>query len=133
MTGRTRQTLHERIRYGIAWLDAYGPKNWRNRITRAITKKRLDLKNPKHCILGEVYGDYFVGLRQLNLDGLDAGGPTAFNVLGSSNKSHDELTREYDELTREWARCYREGQAQANKSRSTSLQGVRRSPRKRAN
>ena len=116
-------TLQERIRYGIALLDAYGPKNWRNRITRAITKKRLDLKNPKHCILGEVYGDYFVGLRQLNLD---TGGPMAFNTLGSSHHS-------YDEMTREWARYYREGQAQANKSRSTSLQGVRRSPRKRAN
>ena len=108
MTCQQLMTLQQRIRCGIAWLDAYGPRSWRSKIARAIKADRLDLADTEHCILGEIYGDYHEGLRRL---GLLTGAPLGFVF---QNHGRPQL---YRVLTHEWKRLYRDGQALARKAR----------------
>ena len=95
--------VQERVKVGIAVLDAYGPRHWRRKLTAAIKADRFDLRNPSHCALGEVYGDYSKGLDILNLHG-------HFQVYGFDCGSvGDDDYVGYDALTAEWIRQYQEG------------------------
>lgn len=49
---------------GVAILDAHRP-GWRN----LVDVKRLDMLDPKHCVLGQVFGGYNRGLSELSLGG----------------------------------------------------------------
>ena len=96
-------TLEERIRLGIAWLDAYGPKGWRRKITAAIKADRFYLGSPSHCVLGELYGDYCTGIEKLQIsDGYAIG----------FDKDY-QGTDDYVTMTREWKRLYKLGQRRA--------------------
>lgn len=59
-----------RVQNGIAKLNAVYGKNWADKID--VTK--LDLSDSKTCVLGQVYGEYMDGLRNLGLSvyGMDA-------------------------------------------------------------
>lgn len=56
-------TVAQQVSRGIALLDAKGPKKWRER----ISLRALNINDPKWCILGQLYGKFFRGLRALGL------------------------------------------------------------------
>ncbi len=58
----------ERVRRGMAWLDEHAPANWRAK----VNLRKFDMENPCHCVVGQVFGDYWTALEELA--GLDAGG-----------------------------------------------------------
>lgn len=53
--------VRARVANGIRMLDAYGPPDWRKK----INLDRLHIALPTHCVLGQVYGHYEDGLREL--------------------------------------------------------------------
>ena len=99
--------IAQRVKNGIVWLDAYGPKDWRSKIAAAIKRRRFDISDPAHCALGEVYGDFNDACIELGIDDPD--------VLGFETEdcSDLEVSDEYHLLTAEWKRLYRKGQRQA--------------------
>lgn len=100
-------SIETRVRAGIAFLDAYGPRNWRAKITAAIKAGRFDLGNPSHCALGEVYGHFTKGAHKLGI--YDETSDYGFDSSYAPNIT-------YDDLTREWTRQYRLGAAGALKA-----------------
>jgi hypothetical protein len=54
------------LRDAVVVLDARGPVAWRGRVSVA----RLDMLSAADCLLGQLYGDYGVGLRALYGDDL---------------------------------------------------------------
>ena len=70
---------------GAAFLDTYAP-SWHMRIDPSI----LEIRMPATCILGQLFGDYLVGLSVLRLSG-DEASEYGFDI-------HDDqkwLNREY--------------------------------------
>jgi len=59
----TSPLLDHRVRAGIALLDESGPTNWRAR----VDVDKLDLENPRSCVLGQVYGTFDDGMAALDL------------------------------------------------------------------
>lgn len=57
-----RQDLAEA---GAKFLDENGPQNWRDKIQPA----ELELSSSTDCVLGQLYGDYGVGLASLRING----------------------------------------------------------------
>jgi hypothetical protein len=51
------------VRAGIDLLDEKGPAGWRNLINWDI----VDMGHGQRCILGQVYGDYIIGMDDLGL------------------------------------------------------------------
>lgn len=47
-------TVQTRVQKGMAFLDEYGPDDWRN----AIDLDSLDLREATSCVLGQLYGVY---------------------------------------------------------------------------
>ena len=99
--------LSQRVRNGITWLDAYGPKNWRRKIAAAIKARRFDMASAKHCALGEIYGDYSDAIDNLDID----------NPLQLGFDKDCSRAESYADVTAEWKRRYREGQRQAAKAK----------------
>lgn len=67
-------TMQERVQKGAALLDAhFGGSIWRGRIDLAT----LDIRHPKQCILGQLFGDYF------------SGGLVALRLPAASPAAHD--------------------------------------------
>jgi len=60
--------LDHRVRAGIALLDGSGPTNWRAR----VDVDKLDLENPRSCVLGQVYGTFDDGMDALDLTFVEA-------------------------------------------------------------
>lgn len=52
------------VQRGVALLDAKGPPGWRDR----IDLDTLDIGSLTLCVLGQVYGHYYKGLRALGDD-----------------------------------------------------------------
>ena len=105
-------TIDQRVRAGIAFLDARGPRHWRKKIAAAIKAKRFDLGDARHCPLGEVYGTYVHGLRVLGLTTDDDAEAYGFER---------DWWGTHHELTEAWIRLYRDG-ARANRSAKTKGQ-----------
>lgn len=85
---------------GIGYLDTH-VKGWRKK----IDLKKLDLGNPECCVLGEVYGDYDDGKKELGISEEKA------TELGFNNESGWGMA----DLTAEWRAAYKAGQAKARK------------------
>lgn len=58
---RTADTVEEAVANGIALLDAHGPPGWRDRITIDL----ISFPSPTLCPLGQVYGQFGVGITAL--------------------------------------------------------------------
>ena len=93
--------FEEEVTAGIALLDKQGPEGWRNK----IDVETLDLAYIDKCILGQVYGNYFDGLKVLDVDfdedNFDSVAPYAFCIYEGSTRQDDYYFRE---LTLEWVR-----------------------------
>ena len=57
--------VRARVASGIALLDDHGPQNWRSR----INPDTINIRDVRHCTLGQVYGHYDDGIRHLQLWG----------------------------------------------------------------
>lgn len=61
-----QHTAEKRAARGAAWLDArFGTRGW----ARAIHRP-LDIRNASTCVLGQVYGSFWVSPFALGLEGL---------------------------------------------------------------
>lgn len=58
------EAIRQRIRAGIDLLDEVGPENWRER----IRPNELNIQLLDNCILGQVFGDFFQGCEDLDLN-----------------------------------------------------------------
>lgn len=82
------------VQAGIEVLDAKVP-GWECQ----LDPDTLDLASCQLCVLGQIYGDYFVGKRALELLDGDAHGFTVKDATG--------IDREYGFLTRTWLKVLR--------------------------
>ena len=90
---------------GIGFLDAH-VRGWRKKINLTT----LDLSNNRCCVLGEIYGNYFVGATQLfGHDSEVAPSDFGFNLVNTYGADS------YARLTAEWRAAYRAGQRAAKK------------------
>lgn len=74
-----------RIERGAAVLDQNAP-GWETK----ISLDHLDLANASYCVLGQVYGDYDNGLREL--DGEVETHPARYGFLAQGDEDYDSLT-----------------------------------------
>ena len=85
-----------RVKAGMALLDAWRP-GWQHQ----IDIPKLDISQPRDCILGQLAGGFSLGAAQLMLDQ-----PEGF--VGEPNWAiaygFDGPTRSYSSLTKEWKR-----------------------------
>lgn len=73
-------TLKEKIKKGARFLDKKVPKWWRK-----INTSTLDIDSCEDCILGQLFGYYENGIKELNLEtGKNTDG-MAFNNLNPGN------------------------------------------------
>ena len=86
-TMKLKERLKKRIQAGIAFLNVKSP-NW----LKKIDLEKLDLNEPKLCILGEVYGDYHEAKEKLLANDKQIAEDLAFRT--SANR--------YSLLTRLW-------------------------------
>lgn len=56
-----KRALAETVARGIALLDEHGPEGWLEK----IDPQDLNLQSTSQCVLGQVYGDFSVGLEKL--------------------------------------------------------------------
>ena len=85
-----------RVREGVKFLDAHGPDDWRG----MIAPKRLDLTNGERCVLGQIFGDYHDGERNLNI--CDEFAVTLGFMEGDSNDDNDDPEARDRALTAAW-------------------------------
>ena len=71
----TRLEYIARASDGADLLDVHGPDGWRDKIDLSA----LDMKDVRFCVLGQVYGTYYIGLNDLNLND-DATPDYGFNL-----------------------------------------------------
>lgn len=72
------------VKRGVRRLDKRGPAQWFLR----VDPDRLDLKSGCDCVLGQIYGSYVEGLRQLNVY---RAGHYGFLFRGSRTKAWKEV------------------------------------------
>jgi len=87
--------FEQEIAEGIKLLDAKGGFGWRDR----IDKDQIVMYNPYKCILGQLYGDYWKGCRELDFPG--AGADYGF-ALAFSDEYSDSVYTAYKQLKWEW-------------------------------
>jgi len=104
-------TVEERVRNGARLLDWARP-GWREEIDPTC----LVLEDPAHCILGQLYGGYLLGVRALLGVGPESDefvvdhGFESYHILDpwypscSSPLQRDHAQRDYDALDAEWRR-----------------------------
>lgn len=79
---------------GVALLDADRP-GWRH----LVDVKQLDMWDYKRCVLGQVYGDYLSGVRELGLHAFFADTDNGFYPYRGEGRV----------LARQWRRVIRRG------------------------
>ena len=84
----------ERIEAGIALLDEKVP-GWEQH----IDIQRLNMGDCKRCILGQLYGDYNIGIKKLEI-GLMQDSELGFEVDSYEDESYDDLTEMWKEYIR---------------------------------
>lgn len=111
---------------GIGYLNVKSP-GWQKK----VNLRRLDLSNPQHCVLGEVFGTYVRGKNALGLTGADSRSsevaalgfylpvPLADDGSGRPHPNGSTIIAvQYNRLTAEWRAAYRASlKAQAKPSR----------------
>ena len=101
-----RVRLRERVRAGMALLDFRKP-GWRHK----IDLEKLDLRSCQSCVLGEVYGDYCLGMSTLFPH--DENSTSSRSEVAQSLGFYLNNDRHYNDLTAVWRAEYRRGQQRA--------------------
>lgn len=84
-------SVADRVNEGIIELDTHVP-DWRSKVNSGI----LLMDSHKDCILGQIYGSYFSGVKALDL--------TDETVIVYGFETEDYSEEGYEELSKEWQR-----------------------------
>jgi len=90
----------QQVQNGIALLDQYWGPDWRSR----IDKDRLRMSNVGDCILGQLFGEYYRGIRVFDLSGSeDVNDPkgAAFHGFHAAAQDYESPFR-WDRLRNAW-------------------------------
>jgi hypothetical protein len=78
------------VQRGMGLLDEKAPPGWRDK----VSPPTLDMGDPCHCVLAQVFGDYSQGLRELGISNPDYYG---FTFMG-----YPCYGPEFETLTQDW-------------------------------
>jgi hypothetical protein len=89
-------TVDERVARGMALLDKRNP-GWRTR----INLRTLNVETCDNCVLGQVYGDYFLGIWKLRLPllGFRFGFQT---FMGGMTRGYPQLNAAWKQALTAW-------------------------------
>lgn len=85
-------SIQDKVRAGMEFLDEKKP-GWESR----IDIERLNLANPMQCVLGQLYGEYTVGIVELDLIGVVDRDLLGFTIYPSPSVGWSGLTCEWKE------------------------------------
>lgn len=99
MKGKDILAMEKRAMKGVAWLDKnIGRKKW----AKKIKIHKLDLGDPRTCMIGEVLGNYYkIGLRRNEAAALGfISSDRDIELYGTTNKEDRDIY--YSTLTAVW-------------------------------
>ena len=96
-----------RVQRGADYLDSVDP-HW----YRSVDPVTLELSNGSHCVLGQMHGDYRMGLGRAHLLNMGSGpraslSPVAYGFQAADTGDADMTAHDYDLLTAAWAEAVR--------------------------
>lgn len=112
---RTRQItpkkVRERVERGANYLDEVDPEWYRR-----VDAETLELEHRDHCVLGQLHGEFRLGLGRSNLISLSSApraslSPTAYGFKCVEGVSDEWQQRDYALLDEAWMDAVRERQA----------------------
>ena len=106
----TLENARARVRCGARYLDEHHP-DWH----RSIDAESLELSNGSHCVLGQLHGDFRLGLGRSQMINLSSApraslSPVAYGFKCVSNVPDDWQDRDYELLNRAWREAVRRRQ-----------------------
>lgn len=104
----TTEAVRERVARGAAYLDEVDP-GWHHRVDPAS----LELADGQFCVLGQLHGDFRLGLGRAHLINLSSApraslSPVTHGFQCVQNVSDAWQERDYQRLTRAWRAAVRE-------------------------
>lgn len=120
-----------RVRRGAAYLDEVDP-GWYQRIDAAT----LSLSSGRHCVLGQLHGEFRLGLGRSHIVSLSSApraslSPVAYGFKCVGDVSAAEQARDYELLTAAWRLVIGERQATSEQQVEESSERIRASSRDR--
>lgn len=115
LTRRTRQITpekaRERVQRGAAFLDNADPEWYRR-----VDPETLALSDGHHCVLGQIHGEFRLGLGRSHLISLSSApraslSPVAYGFKCVDGVSDDWQKRDYDLLDEAWKEAVQNRQA----------------------
>lgn len=109
--------VHERVRRGAEYLDDMDP-GWHRR----VDAETLELEDGRHCVLGQLHGEFQLGLGRSDVLTLSSApraslSPVAYGFKCVEGVSEEWQARDYDLLTSMWREAVLERQ-QADQDRT---------------
>jgi hypothetical protein len=106
----TLENARERVRRGARYLDEHHP-DWH----RSIDAESLELSDGSHCVLGQLHGDFRLGLGRSQMINLSSApraslSPVAYGFKCVSNVPDEWQDRDYELLNRAWREAVRRRQ-----------------------
>jgi hypothetical protein len=107
----TPENARRRVRRGAAFLDDADPGWYRN-----VDPSTLELASGTHCVLGQLHGDFRLGLGRSNVINLSSApraslSPTAYGFRCVQGVPDAWQDRDYEMLDRAWQEAIRKRQA----------------------
>lgn len=98
----TEEAVQERVQRGAAYLDEVDP-GWHRR----VNADTLELEDGRHCVLGQLHGEFRLGLGRSHLVSLSSApraslSPVAHGFKCVGNVSEAWQARDYELLTAAW-------------------------------
>lgn len=109
----TYDAARKRVERGAAYLDDVDP-GWHDRVDPST----LELADGSACVLGQLHGDFRLGLGRSHLINLSSAprgslSPVAYGFKGASDVPEDVQDRDYRMLNRAWREAIRERRTDA--------------------
>ncbi|MFO8231074.1 MAG: hypothetical protein R6U20_00265 [Longimonas sp.] len=100
-------SARKRVERGATYLDGVDP-HW----YRGVDPVTLELSDGSHCVLGQMHGDYRLGLGRAHLLNMGSGpraslSPVAYGFQAADTGDADMDAHDYDLLTAAWAEAIR--------------------------
>lgn len=100
-------SARKRVERGAAYLDTVDP-HW----YRTVDPVTLELSDGSRCVLGQMHGDYRLGLGRAQLLNMGSGpraslSPVAYGFQAADTGDDDTAAHDYDLLTAAWAEAIR--------------------------
>jgi len=100
-------SARKRVQRGADYLDTVDPHWYRN-----VDPVTLELSSGSHCVLGQMHGDYRLGLGRAHLLNMGSGpraslSPVAYGFQATDTGDADMTAHDYDLLTAAWAEAIR--------------------------